>query len=262
MLMLLALCTLLGLQDASAQLRTSTFKFGDVEIRIREGYIIDTIREIPQYIHSHINTHYADVYDTIPAYTDTERTCKASFEVRRGSKTIYSRRYDTVEALGGWAGLYLPKKQPLSDLFIVIKEGDYDGRLFLVERNGKVFNLPGGMTIFIAPDTSFLVSDYSTDGPGGLTVFDLRKRKVIATSLADGLSGVVACYSRNSELVFESSNDDGNPQYASWNWTSKRFKDLTTFNPKNYSRMNAVETPDGDTSADGFENCNCHSKRQ
>lgn len=107
---------------------------------------------------------------TVPSY------CRAWVEVARNEKLIRRIYYDDFEPVGYKYGIFVPAKQPSSDYFVLVKEGDYDGRLLLVDKSGHVTNTFGG-SYFVA-NGKFLISQYSSD-EAGLAVFDLEAHKLI-----------------------------------------------------------------------------------
>jgi len=58
--------------------------------------------------------------------------------------------------------LFLPKQQPSCEYLVAVKEGDYDGRQLLVDKDGSTHDLLGGV-FFLTEDRRFLVSEYSSD---------------------------------------------------------------------------------------------------
>src|SRR6266853_422107 len=104
-------------------------------------------------------------------------TCRAWLETRKGDRRLQRIYYDDIEAVGFSYGIFVPKHQPLTEYFIAIKEGDYDGRLLLVAKDGSVANLPGGF-YFETPDRRFLIGEHATDGNSVLVV-DIAGRQVI-----------------------------------------------------------------------------------
>ena len=129
----------------------STHTFGDINMRI---------------IHAKRRKETA----TPPSY------CRAWVEISRDHKLVHRIYYDDFEPVGYKYGVFLPSKQPSRDYFVLVKEGDYDGRLLLLDREGKLTNILGG-SFFVASGT-FLVSVYSSD-EAGLAVFDLQAHKLI-----------------------------------------------------------------------------------
>ena len=106
--------------------------------------------------------------------------CRAWFDVIKANQTIFSKFFDDIDAVGFSFGLFIPKLQPPPPYFAVVKNGDYDGRLFLVNENGEVFDLIGGF-YFISENKKFLFSHYASD-TSGLAVFDLLEGLVVFSS--------------------------------------------------------------------------------
>jgi hypothetical protein len=107
-------------------------------------------------------------------------TCRAWLEVTRAKQTIFKRYFDDIDAVGGSYGLFVPDVQPPAPFFAIVKAGDYNGRLFLVDRDGKVFDLIGG-PYFISQNKRYLFSQYDSD-ISGLAVFDLQRGHVVFSS--------------------------------------------------------------------------------
>ena len=106
--------------------------------------------------------------------------CRAWVNVIRGEITppaFYD--YNDLEPVGYSYGIFVPQKQPSPDYFVLVKEGDYNGRLLLVDGSGHITDIPGG-TFFVA-DARFLVNEYASDSPG-LAVFDLMAHKLLMRS--------------------------------------------------------------------------------
>jgi hypothetical protein len=107
---------------------------------------------------------------------DVPHFCSAWVEMRRGEELVKRFYYGDIEPVGFSFGAFVPRHQLLPDYFLVVKEGDYDGRLLVINRDGGVVDLPGGF-YFVTTDKRFLVSQLSSDEPG-LTVFDLANRRI------------------------------------------------------------------------------------
>lgn len=102
--------------------------------------------------------------------------CRAWVEISREQKLVLRIYYDDFEPVGYGYGVFVPEEQPSSDYFVLVKEGDYDGRLLVLDREGKLTETLGGS--FFVAEGRFLVSDYSSDG-AGLAVFDLQAHKLM-----------------------------------------------------------------------------------
>lgn len=132
------------------------FRNGDAVIRIIEAKKVSKKFDLPPY------------------------TCRAWLEVIRAKQTMFRRYFDDIDAVGYSYGLFVPEVQPPGPVFAVVKNGDYDGRLFLVRRDGKVFDLIGG-SYFISENKRYLFSHYASD-TSGLAVFDLQEGRVVFSS--------------------------------------------------------------------------------
>ncbi|MGZ6240558.1 MAG: hypothetical protein ACXWMF_12065 [Syntrophales bacterium] len=131
------------------------FRNGDAVIRIIEAKRVSKEYELPH-------------------------TCRAWLEVMRAKQITFRRYFDDIEAVGGSYGLFVPEAQPPGLYFAVVKNGDYDGRLFLVHTKGKVSDLVGG-SYFISKNKRYLFSHYDSD-TSGLAVFDLLEGRVVFSS--------------------------------------------------------------------------------
>jgi len=106
--------------------------------------------------------------------------CRAWVEVSKDKKLLRRIHYSDFEPVGFSYGVFVPSKQPSADYFVLVKEGDYDGHLLLVDREGKVTDLLGGF-YFLTTDKRFLVSEYSSDS-SGLAVFDMQAHRLLFQS--------------------------------------------------------------------------------
>jgi|SRR5271157_91706 len=106
--------------------------------------------------------------------------CRAWVEVTRGDTLVRRIFYNDFEPVGYSYGVFVPAKQPSPDYFVLVKEGDYDGHLLLVNGSGNVTDTLGGR-FFVTADRRFLVSEYSSD-LAGLAVFDLTQGRLILHS--------------------------------------------------------------------------------
>jgi hypothetical protein len=113
-------------------------------------------------------------------YVKSPHACRAWLEVTKAKQTLFRKYYDDIDAVGFSYGLFVPKVQPPPPFFAVVKNGDYDGRLFLVDKDGKVFDLIGGF-YFISENKRYLFSSYASD-ISGLAVFDLQRGHVVFSS--------------------------------------------------------------------------------
>jgi len=120
--------------------------------------------------------------------------------VREGDKVLRQAYFDDIDAVGGYYGLFLPKDQPLKDYFVVLKEGDYDGRLLLVGVDGSLTNIAGG-EFFLTEDKRYLIGSHSSDYES-LIVFDLLRRRMAIDGAAEKLPSVGDWYMDDTGYFF------------------------------------------------------------
>lgn len=102
------------------------------------------------------------------------RYCRAWVTISKNGKKVAGEYFEDINGLGGACGLYFPDK-PISENYrAIVKLGDYDGRLMLVNNDGKSWNIPGG-SFFTSKDKKLLFSTHECDAPAGIAVFDLQK---------------------------------------------------------------------------------------
>jgi hypothetical protein len=111
--------------------------------------------------------------------------------IKSGNYIIDSLIFPDIKAYGGYAGLDIPERKFSDSLFVIIKRGDYDGRLYLINTKGKVFNFPGG-GYFITKDKKLLFSISELDC-SGIDIIDLKTLKSIYSK---------TCLSKNPDYWF------------------------------------------------------------
>lgn len=105
---------------------------------------------------------------------------RAWITVKRNDNILFKRYYADIDAVGGNYGIHIPKNQPKKSYKVILKKGDYDGRLWIVQDSGIVTELIGG-DYFITADQNYIFSVYYSD-IGGLAVFDLNSGKTLFSS--------------------------------------------------------------------------------
>jgi len=113
-------------------------------------------------------------------YVNPPLQCRAWVDVLKGEQLLKRFYYDDIEPVGFSFGAFVPQQQLAPDYFTVVKEGDYDGRLLLIDKDGGVVDLPGGF-YFATDDKKFLVNEYASD-VYELTVFDLANHRIALQS--------------------------------------------------------------------------------
>lgn len=134
-------------------------------------------------------------------FTEPPHYCRAWFDVIRSKSSVFRRYFEDIMPVAFSFGLFVPKVQPPSPYFAVVKNGDYDGRLFLVRNDGKVFDLMGGF-YFITQDRRYLFSQYASDIEG-LVVLDLQAGKTVFSS--DQLPYIHQWYVKDGTYFFTES---------------------------------------------------------
>ena len=144
-------------------------------------------------------------------------TCRAWFEVRKDNRLIKRQYYDDIDPSGFSYGIFVPKQQPIEDYFVAVKEGDYDGRLLLVSRDGALSNLPGGF-YFLTDDKRFLLEEYASDD-SSLVVVDVSMHKMVIDARDDSSIPEVLNWYRDTVGYFFTEPD---PASKAWPPTEKR----------------------------------------
>jgi hypothetical protein len=132
-----------------------------------------------------------------PLQRGSDQYCRAEVRVVKGGSVIAHRLFPNFEPNGDTYGLFVPKMQPSSDYFLIVKRGDYDGRTLLIDKNGQLKDLPGG-TFWVVPDKGLLFSNSVQDSDQGPVIFDLRSGAVVH----DQLPFCFAHWYRNGEVLF------------------------------------------------------------
>jgi hypothetical protein len=163
-------------------IKVDTFKFIDYNILLTQVKLKD-------YGHYEPNSTY----------------CRIWLTVMNKSKKVDSLFFNSCEGLGGCSGIYASKDQPLKNYFILSKFGDYDGRVLIIGKTGKINSYYGGH-YFISNDKKYLFSPYSSD-INGLTVFDLVNNKLLYSS--DTVRGYISTfYLYNNKYFAVIENDE------------------------------------------------------
>jgi hypothetical protein len=126
--------------------------------------------------------------------------CRAWLEIWKGDRMLRQFYFDDIEPNGGNYGIFVPVRQPLTNDFIAVKEGDYDGRLLLISQDGTATDLPGGY-YFATPDKRYLVGLHSRDNDA-LVVVDIARRKVVLDGDKEGVPEIHSWYLDDSGYFF------------------------------------------------------------
>ncbi len=109
------------------------------------------------------------------------RYCRAWVSLTKDGKQTQINYFDDINGLGGPSGLYAPNQAMPSNYHCLVKLGDYDGRMLLINEEGNHWNIPGG-SFFLSKDKKYLFSVHECDAPAGVSVFDLKKGSTIFTT--------------------------------------------------------------------------------
>ena len=93
---------------------------------------------------------------SVPTY------CRAWLNVEFNNKIIHQIYLDDIEPVGAQYGLFVPRNQPNKEFFTIVKFGDYDGKLYLVDKEGNINDFWGG-AYFITIDKKFMISEHHSD---------------------------------------------------------------------------------------------------
>ncbi|MGA3346761.1 MAG: hypothetical protein ABSC76_18045 [Terracidiphilus sp.] len=133
--------------------------------------------------------------------------CRAWLQVRSGDTMLRQAYFDDIEPVGYYFGIFVPKHQPLEDYFLALKEGDYDGRLLLVGKDGSLTDIPGG-TFSLTPDKRYLIGAHDSDY-ASMFVFDLRIRKLVIDGEKEKLPAVADLYLDRVGYYFTEDDETG-----------------------------------------------------
>lgn len=149
------------------------------------------------------NYHFGNIEIQIKQVFGGE--CSAWVEIIKEGRILHKKEFIKIEGLGKSYGLYVPAKQPDNQYFIINKYGNYDGRTLLIDRNGRLIDLPGGY-YFITKDKRYLFIEHEIDGFGSITVFDLHVGKVIYGNIPDDAFNMV--YGCPESIKYSQKNND------------------------------------------------------
>ena len=77
-------------------------------------------------------------------YKEPPYLCRVWIEIRKAKQIVFKKYFDDIDASAFSYGLFIPNVQPPAPYFAIVKNGDYDGHLFLIDEDGKVDDLMGG----------------------------------------------------------------------------------------------------------------------
>jgi len=163
-----------------------------------------------KYTHGDVSIRIIEVKNR--GYALEPRQCRAWLEVTNGERLLKRIYYPDIDPSGFSFGIFVPKLKQPDNYFVAVKEGDYDGRLLLVGKDGTVTDLPGGF-YFVTVDKRFLVGEYATDG-SPLVVVDVERHIAVIDGTKDDTIPDPFNFYRDSSGYFYTEASDSN---GSWN---------------------------------------------
>ncbi len=164
--------------------------------------------------------------------------CRSWMYVLKEQDTIDFKYYKNIEAVGGWAGLFLQEDQPLKDYFIASKFGDYDGEIILVDKNGKISSYSGGLYC-LTKDKKYLFSSWNSD-ISGLTVIDVTTGKVVFKSELDFYYGNLFEF-ENEYFIIDAHADHEIYATYKFDFDSLKLIDIEKVEPEDFEKFNKIE---------------------
>ena len=127
-----------------------------------------------------LGTITVDLIHAKPKKQDDSRqfSCRTWLTIKDKNKLIKELAQD-ADAVGGCSGLLFPESQPNKDLIIISKFGDYDGRLYVINKKGEFKDYLGGK-FYVSSDSKYLFTNYDSD-LSGVSIIDLTKNELIYT---------------------------------------------------------------------------------
>jgi hypothetical protein len=163
-----------------------------------------------------------------------DQGCRAFIETRLGSTRVWSLDFGLIEPVGAPYGLSVPSEQPVKGHLVVLKMGDYDGRLIVIAGDGTVKEVGGG-PYSVDKGCHVLVSQYDADQPG----FSLVDTLTGAILVEDEETWVADFYKIDDRIIVL-------PEGVSWVAPKARFPvDVLSFSCAN--RELEKRTVDSDT---------------
>ena len=135
------------------------------------------------YSHGNVKVRLTQAKRTGSRPNEPPYACRAWLEVEERENSIWRRYFDDISPAGFSYGLVVPQKKPSPKYLAVVKNGDFDGRLYLIDRDGAVFDLPGGF-YFVSADGRYLFSEYAAETQE-VVVFDLVTGKIVLDTKSD-----------------------------------------------------------------------------
>ncbi|MCL3782621.1 hypothetical protein EMN47_19725 [Prolixibacteraceae bacterium JC049] len=105
-----------------------------------------------------------------------EAICQGKILSFKNDALVDSLNFQTIEPVGDRYGLNF-NSQPLPNVIIGSKFGDYDGRTIIIDESGSIHNMAGGF-FFITKNQRYIISPWHSD-LSGISIFDLKENTII-----------------------------------------------------------------------------------
>jgi hypothetical protein len=104
----------------------------------------------------------------------------AQIEVRKKHDLIAKKNFEKIEGKGGHSAVYMSRRQPLVDVFFIHKFGDHDSRTFLINDQGRLFDLPGGEIYYDeVAKIIFFLRNFETEPFAEYAAYNIKKKGMI-----------------------------------------------------------------------------------
>lgn len=133
--------------------------------------------------------------------------CRAWLQVRSGGRTVRQAYFKDIDPVGADYGIFLPEKQSIPNYFVALKDGDYDGRLLFIGKDGSLTDLPGG-AFFLTPDKRYVVGSHDSDYQSPF-VIDLSNHRLVINGSKENLPSVDQWYRDRHGYFFTVLDNDG-----------------------------------------------------
>ncbi len=156
-----------------------------------------------QYSHGDITIRLTQVLN-ISSYSPF--ICRAWLNIEQKGRIIRQYYLNSIEPVGSYFGIFVPNALPTNNYFAVVKHGDYDGRLILIDKSGKMSQYMAG-SYLVTKKKDYLFSEYYSDMTG-IEVVDLHNGRSVFQS--NDLPSITKWYCNNTndnEKYFFTSDD-------------------------------------------------------
>lgn len=109
--------------------------------------------------------------------------CAGWFSIFKKGKEIYRHVNSEFEPVGGAYGFFVPTKQPSERLFVIVMCDEYDDRMFIINKAGRLWNVSGS-SYFVTKDKRYIVAGEAAD-LSGITIYDMNAEIVAYSTFGE-----------------------------------------------------------------------------